>query len=255
MVSYPKSPFPLRIRKSVKQFVGEIPNNYKNSLLSVGCGDGTELLDCVDEFERIKGIDFSTKAIELAKRNTQVYSNITIEKKDLFEEKGKFDVCLTVAVLEHIKDDSKALLKINQLLVNGGYLLLEVPAHQRLFSLHDERAGHFRRYEKKELWYKLEKSGFLVKKFIAMGFPIGNIIYLIYNFILKISASRIVDENMSRIERSKTSAPGLEEKLPPRLSFLSGLSSLIANLMAFFDHFFLNTNLGLYYLVLAKKRR
>ena len=50
-------------------------------------------------------------------------------------------------VLEHIKNDLKeikiALSKLNK----NGYLIILVPAHDKLYTKFDHEIGHFRRYE------------------------------------------------------------------------------------------------------------
>jgi hypothetical protein len=52
-----------------------------------------------------------------------------------------------------------------ELLNKSGYFLISVPARQSLFSEDDTFHGHFRRYEKKDLIDKLEKTGFKIELF------------------------------------------------------------------------------------------
>lgn len=56
------------------------------------------------------------------------------------------DVLLAMDVLEHIQDDVAALSKWLTYLASGGYVLITVPAFRWLWSYHDERLGHVRRY-------------------------------------------------------------------------------------------------------------
>ena len=76
------------------------------------------------------------------------------EKINIFSEKiqkieGKFETIIYLNVLEHIENDLKeiddALSKINK----GGYLIIVVPAHQKLYTNFDKEIGHFRRYDKR----------------------------------------------------------------------------------------------------------
>lgn len=69
---------------------------------------------------------------------------------------GLFDV------LEHIKDDISFLTKLHSCLVPGGMLYITVPSLQFLWSLADEQAGHFRRYDLDGLREILRKAGFSV---------------------------------------------------------------------------------------------
>jgi SAM-dependent methyltransferase len=67
---------------------------------------------------------------------------------------GVFDV------LEHIREDSAFLTKINSVLSPGGTLFLTVPAHGILWSGEDVHDGHFRRYSLRDLRVKLIRAGF-----------------------------------------------------------------------------------------------
>jgi len=65
-------------------------------------------------------------------------------------------------VLEHIHDDVKALRQMNRILTDGGVLLVNVPAHQKIWSHFDVISHHQRRYEIRDLQKKLEQTGFTV---------------------------------------------------------------------------------------------
>ncbi|MBN2194623.1 MAG: methyltransferase domain-containing protein [Polyangiaceae bacterium] len=58
-----------------------------------------------------------------------------------------FDLVLMLDVLEHVSDDRSFLSDtVERNVVPGGHLLFSVPAWQGLFSGHDHRLGHHRRY-------------------------------------------------------------------------------------------------------------
>ncbi len=77
-------------------------------------------------------------------------------------EPGSFDAVYSFNVLEHIADDRAALVDLNDLLVDGGTLLLYVPAFQVLFSSMDEKVGHHRRYRRRGLTEIVGQAGFEV---------------------------------------------------------------------------------------------
>ncbi len=81
-----------------------------------------------------------------------------------------FDTIVCLNVLEHIEDDLFALAEMRSALKPGGQLALLVPAHRLLYGEFDRAVGHFRRYEKRELTFKLEKAGFSVRglKFFSL---------------------------------------------------------------------------------------
>ena len=51
-------------------------------------------------------------------------------------------------VIEHIESDHEFIRSVHGLLKPGGILYVSVPAHQWLWSLSDDTAGHYRRYNK-----------------------------------------------------------------------------------------------------------
>jgi SAM-dependent methyltransferase len=71
-------------------------------------------------------------------------------------------VCL-LDVLEHLDDPGAALAEAARVLIeDGGRLVVNVPAHQWLFSAADEHLGHHLRYNRPGLHRLLEASGFRV---------------------------------------------------------------------------------------------
>jgi SAM-dependent methyltransferase len=75
-----------------------------------------------------------------------------------------FQTVVGINVLEHVEYDEQALFHLGNLLHPSGRLLLLVPAKKWAYTDLDERLGHFRRYEKKELAEKLAKASFQIEK-------------------------------------------------------------------------------------------
>jgi SAM-dependent methyltransferase len=71
---------------------------------------------------------------------------------------GMFDV------LEHVDDDLGMLREIRDLLAPGGRLYLTVPAHPRLWSAHDDEAGHRRRYTSSSLRAVVADAGLTIER-------------------------------------------------------------------------------------------
>ncbi len=61
------------------------------------------------------------------------------------------DTVMCANVLEHVEDDELAVRNLLSSLEAGGRLLLYLPAHQALFGVMDELAGHYRRYDQNDL--------------------------------------------------------------------------------------------------------
>jgi len=66
-------------------------------------------------------------------------------------------ICINVA--EHLDDDRQGLLNVRERVLPGGKLFIFVPAHPWLYNRIDKAAGHFRRYQRRELADRLVESG------------------------------------------------------------------------------------------------
>lgn len=77
---------------------------------------------------------------------------------------GSQDLIYSFNVLEHIENDLDYLILLRKKLKPHGRLVLYVPAFPCLYSAMDEEVGHWRRYMRRELIYKVEKAGLKVKK-------------------------------------------------------------------------------------------
>lgn len=99
---------------------------------------------------------------------------------------------LLLDTLEHIEDDVAALRDVKRVLANGGRALITVPAFGFLWTKHDERAHHFRRYRKRELVRVIREAG-LEPEFVSY-----------YNFFLflPIALVRLVTKVLGKEEGS-----------------------------------------------------
>lgn len=106
------------------------------------------------------------------KGNKNVRAEVLDIEKDLYKVTNRFRTIYSVNVLEHIKNDEKALKNMHKLLEPGGKVVLLVPAKKFAYTNLDKDLGHHRRYEKAELKDKLTNAGFTVKSisyFNAVG--------------------------------------------------------------------------------------
>jgi len=175
----------------------EIENNFKNyyefivnffyqnfpdiddlRILDFGAGIGTICSGLKEKFNLVPDcfeIDSNHITI-LEKNNFKVYSNIN----DL----EMYDVIYSSNVFEHIKDDNKSLGLLYNKLNPGGSLLVYVPAFMSNFSDLDRTYGHYRRFDKIDLFNKLTSKKFIIKNFYyvdCMGFFVS-IFFKIFGF-------------------------------------------------------------------------
>lgn len=113
------------------------------SLLDIGCGDGRMSREIKIRFpsQNVHGVDFSARAIQLAKAMNQDYPEISFETCDIIKERSHdtYDAAVLMEVLEHIPPESLAEFVggVHRQLIPGGALLLTVPhANKRLEYKH-----------------------------------------------------------------------------------------------------------------------
>ena len=145
--------------------------------LEVGPGSLMLSVELLRHFRRGTLIDFSPGAREsfaaLEKPHRDRLSLIVADFMD-YSFDASYDAVIACEVLEHIGDESAFLGKIRGLLNPGGRLILSVPARKKLWSDHDEIAGHFRRYERQDIIDLLSRHQFKRIDVIAYGYPFVN---------------------------------------------------------------------------------
>lgn len=164
-------------RRNIIQTVIErlIAPTSQAQIMEAGCGSGGNLamlrsLGDLDAFEydeeargraaEKSGMDISYGALPDA---------VPFGKKN-YDLIGLFDV------LEHIEEDSASLRALGDRLNDRGRILLTVPAYQWLWSKHDVRHHHFRRYSKRHLQIVAEEAGLEVEHafyFNTLLFPVA----------------------------------------------------------------------------------
>jgi SAM-dependent methyltransferase len=91
------------------------------------------------------------------------------EARTLLEESGNFDFVLCQNVLEHIREQARAVQVMGGALRPGGRLTILVPANPALFGPLDRQYGHMRRYTKAALRQVLEQAGLRVTHLYAFN--------------------------------------------------------------------------------------
>ncbi|MDE2589986.1 MAG: methyltransferase domain-containing protein, partial [Patescibacteria group bacterium] len=76
----------------------------------------------------------------------------------------KFDSIIAINVLEHVENDEFAIKELYKMLKNEGTLIILVPCHKFLYNDIDAKVGHFRRYSKVDLEFKVKKTHFKIAK-------------------------------------------------------------------------------------------
>lgn len=148
-------------------------NKYlSGEILEVGCGIGS-FSSFLLKYGNLTVIDINEDYLKQAEQEIKGKVKIgfgDIEKNIYFFKKKKFKTIVCINVLEHVRDDEKALKNVYKLLVVEGVLILLVPAHKLLYNLIDKSINHYRRYEKKELINLLKRYNFEILKIKKLNF-------------------------------------------------------------------------------------
>lgn len=129
----------------------------KNPLiLDVGCGTGRTLKE-LSKIGKTIGVDSSSEALKFCRMRG--LKNVYFAKATKLPFKNNFFNCVTMFdVIEHIKDDVKALKEVERVLKNNGIALFTTPAFMFLWDDHDRMNRHYRRYTLGEFTKKLDKA-------------------------------------------------------------------------------------------------
>jgi len=181
--------------KAKRQLIFSLLNSVEHSsptkslshnILNIGAGTGDDL-EIIKNFGKIYAIDVNQKALDL------IPSDLVFEKKltdacNLEYQDNFFDRIVAFDVLEHIENDQQAVHEILRTLKPGGFFIFTVPAFNFLYSEHDRRLEHYRRYNKPMI-----RKLFTDFKQIRLGY---------WNFLLFPAAvlQRIINKNRKNKE-------------------------------------------------------
>ena len=164
-------------------------------VLDVGCSIGYDCFALAMEKEcNVLGIDVDKTSIQLANNIKQVLDckNTEFQLADIMTggvEGKQFDVVILFEVLEHIKNDEKALREVLKRLKPNGLLLLSVPYSEKTEEFDDPKAAfelkenaevegefvggyHWREgYNEKSLATLLDNGGFKLSEFKVVRIP------------------------------------------------------------------------------------
>jgi len=139
-------------------------------VLDAGCGTGRLTLELLRNGYEVVAVDHEEDMVELTNNSVakdgfkqRVAMKISLENLDQLSS-DEFDEIFCCDVIEHVKDDRRALSQLRDLLKPNGRLIITVPAWQFLFNERDERMGHYRRYSPRMLQSALRESDFIVEK-------------------------------------------------------------------------------------------
>tara|TARA_B100001029_G_scaffold131622_1_gene110505 strand:+ start:267 stop:1154 length:888 start_codon:yes stop_codon:yes gene_type:complete len=166
-------PIDFASRELCVEFLKKYDDSKNKIVLEVGCSSGN-LIKNITQLKKYYYIGSDAVKNHIFKLSNE-YKNIPFLIFDLLKNPFKKSICdilIMLNVLEHIKDDNKALLEANKILNYDGILIIEVPSGKFLYDEYDKKLLHFRRYNMKEIETKLINAGFKIEKKTHLGFII-----------------------------------------------------------------------------------
>jgi SAM-dependent methyltransferase len=140
----------LEIMDSAKNYNAYIANliaaeSLENKILDFGAGSGAFA-------KALRERGFHVICVEQDPQLRSTLSNLGFTAyPTLAECPDQFSFIYSINVLEHIEQDGRSLEELHHKLLDGGKILIYVPAFMELYTAFDKKIGHLRRYTKKSL--------------------------------------------------------------------------------------------------------
>jgi|SRR6056300_1198825 cyclopropane fatty-acyl-phospholipid synthase-like methyltransferase len=130
-------------------------------ILEIGPGKGNNL-NTLSKFGSVDVLETDLNFIKHIKDSTSV--KIGNYYKNFNEIEKKYDLIILLDVIEHIENTKVFMDEVTKILLENGKIIVSVPAYKSLWSIHDEKLKHFRRYTWKMLYKELENYTILKRQ-------------------------------------------------------------------------------------------
>jgi len=170
--------FWIRRRFEVMKKIADSLIRNARECAEIGCGNGLLQRGIEDQYgAAVTGFELNELALQKnVSRTSELYCYNIHQREPKFRD--RFDLVFLFDVIEHISDESTFLESVRFHLANSGFLLINVPALQSLYSDYDRAAGHCRRYSRSQLARVCEQSGFKVCTSTYWGLPMVPLLLL-----------------------------------------------------------------------------
>lgn len=143
------------------------------AILEAGCGTGGNL-EMLGRFGAVVAVEPDAEARAYAHERSGVAVHAGRLPGPLPELGGPFDLVAAFDVVEHVDDDAATVSALGRLARPGGHVVITVPAYQWMWSGHDVRHHHKRRYTAPACRALLQRASLRVRRvtyFNTLLFP------------------------------------------------------------------------------------
>lgn len=211
----------MSLAKNYRRWLYESLEPYLGkSILEIGAGIG-DLTELIARRRRVCATDISDGCLRRLAERFSGRPDVEVSRLDILDmdvevwRRKNIDTAISMQLLEHMRDDRKAIANIFGILPDGGNIVAMVPALKPLYGTIDRALGHHRRYSREEISEKVAGAGFSVTDcfYLNMAGAIGwfinaRIFHRTVQSSLQIGIfDKIVVPIMSRIEKRFKSVP------------------------------------------------
>jgi SAM-dependent methyltransferase len=212
-------------REVIAALVGRhLDRQDRAAILEAGCGSGGNL-QMLAQFGQVDAFEYDGPAREHAKAKSGLDIRFGALPQDLPFDDRRYDLIGLFDVLEHVEADTASLAALGARLADGGKIVVTVPAFPSLWSKHDERHHHFRRYTRASLAKVAAEAGLRVSYssyFNFFLFPVA----VAARAAKRLTRSNVPDETLPNptVNSALASIFALERHLVGRVRLPVGLS-------------------------------
>lgn len=212
-------------RKVIAALIDRMPQAWPDfAILEAGCGTGGNLLTLA-HYGKVDAFEYDATARQQAIEKTKMDVCFGALPDEVPFDGRRYDLIGLFDVLEHVEADVASLAALRELLSDRGVILVTVPAFQWLWSQHDERHHHMRRYTRASLAEAARKAGLKVRYSSYFNFFLFPAAIAMRTF-KRLSGSSTPDDTMPRpfVNRILTAVFSSERHLIGRIRLPVGLS-------------------------------